>query len=807
MTSPPSPGSPSPASPAAPARIARPAAAAARTGYDGPSWAPPRPTAPRPQRPPTQSRATAERTLSRGRRLASLVPAAGLAASAGYGFHRVFTTSALAPVVPVAVLVPMALSLALSGALRKKQAAKAPPLWPSLLLTVVLWVLVVCATLFRDRGGPLPRGEVVRSVWSALLDAPHAVLTTILPVPDDAGLLVLVHAVVWLAAFASAELALRTRTVLLPAVPAVLAFGVPLVLGVDGPGSNVPAAVALVVCAALLVLTRSHAAPPNLRGLAVAVPLVAVLALLAGLVGPHAPGTAAPLDLRRDVTPPTRHPQSTSPLDEIGAWMVNPGTQLFTVRASSAANWRLAVLDHYDGAKWTSAAHLARSGGRVPAERGADPGRRRTVRQTVTVQHLPGIWLPAADRPTSIHLVKGSRALSVDPDSGEVATDANGAVGARANAGLVYRAVSETPLYDDAARLQYAPTADAPADVALPETDAGGQPIPSLKTFREYAQQATKGSSYPYQQAVKLADWLRRNYRFDPRAIPGHTYRNLEFFLTTGKRGTSEQFAASFAVMARTLNLPTRVAVGFRPGTAVGGGVRQVTGGDALAWPEVDFKGIGWVPFYPTPDKASAAGSSVAPAGQSKERRKVDEEIAHKPRTSTPPKKHGTAAGPGRTGGHGLPVWVYPPAAVLLLLLGYVLYALWLPRRRRSRRRRAPDSGGRVLGAWEQIVERLTEIGLPATSAHTATEVAAFGSRRVGGAAGEHLPALARLVNEVGYGGRTPDTASADAAWAHCDAIERVVVRSVSRRERIRRTFHPRAVYPRAVHPRALHRR
>jgi transglutaminase-like putative cysteine protease len=782
-------------SPAAPTRIAR-SAATQRAAYDGPSWAPPRPSAPKPQRPPTQSRATAGRTLPRGRRLASLVPVAGLTASAGYGFHRVFDTSALLPVLAVAVLVPMALSLALSGAPRGKPAGRTPPLWPSVLLAAVVWVLVVCATLFRDHGGPLPKGPVVRAVWSALLDAPHGILTTILPVPGDARLLVLAHAVVWLAAFAATELALRTRTVLLPAVPAVLAFGFPLVLGVDGPGSNLAPSVGLVVFAALLVLTRSRAASPGPGGPAVAVPFVAVLAVLAGLAGPHAPGISArhPLDLRKDVHPPTRHPRSTSPLDEIAAWMVNPSTDLFTVKASSAANWRLAVLDHYDGVKWTSTARMARSGGRVPAERGANPGSHTLVRQTVTVQHLPGIWLPAADRPTSIDVVRGAHALSVDPASGVVATDADGAVGARANAGLVYRAVSETPRYDDVPRLQYAPAADAPEDLALPETDAGGQPIPSLKTFRDYADEATKGSSYPYQQAVRLADWLRGHYAFDPRATPGHTYRNLEFFLTTGKRGTSEQFAASFAVMGRTLGLPTRVAVGFRPGTPAGGGVRQVTGGDALAWPEVDFKGIGWVPFYPTPDKASKGGSAVAPAGQSKERKKVDEEIARKPRTSTPPKKDGKGHGPARAGKKALPVWVYPPAALVLLVLAYVLYALWLPVRRRSRRRKAPDSGGRVLGAWEQIVERLTEIGLPATSAHTATEVAAFGAGRVGGAAGEHLPALARLVNEVGYAGRTPDAASADAAWLHCDAVERVVVRSVPRRERLRRTFHPRAL-------------
>lgn len=769
-------------------------------GHDGPAWAPPRPSAPKPER-PTPTRASAERELTRARRLWSLLPVAGLVATAGSGFHRVFDTGALLPVTLVAVVVPVLLSLALSGLLSRK--GRTTPLWPSLLLTLVLWLVTVTATLFREDGGPLPTGDAVRTVWAALLDSPHAILTTILPVPGEPELLVLPHAVVWLAAFTSAELALRTRTALLPAVPAVIAFGFPVVLGVDGPGSNIPYATALVAFAALLVLLRSRAAASGVRGLAVALPFVGVLAVAAGLLGPQAPGLSSrePYDLRQEVDPPVQHPESASPLDQIGAWMQYPDTKLFKVRATGpgapdggddSVNWRLAVLDRFNGAKWTSGAELARSGGRVPRERGADPGSRERLEQRFTVQELPGIWLPVADRPSEVEAPEGTE-VSVDPSSGVIATSADGSTGAKANAGLEYTAVSRLPRYD-VKRLQYAATTDNQADKKIPLTDESGQPIAAVKTFQDAATKATEGSSYPYQQAVKLADWLRENYKFDPNAVPGHTYRNLEYFLTSGKRGTSEQFAASFAVLARTLGLPARVAVGFRTGTETGSDTRQVTGADALAWPEVEFKGIGWVPFYPTPGEATEEGTSVAPAGQPKERKKVDEEVAEQPRTSDPakPEKDEQAGGAAQDG--GLPVWVYPPLAVLLLATAYCLYALWLPYRRRSRRRRAADSGLRVLGAWEQIVERLTEIGLPPTSAHTATEVASFGSKKVGGAAGEHLPALAKLVNEVGYAGRKPDTTSANAAWLHCDAIEKVVVRSVNRRARLRRTLHPRSL-------------
>ncbi|MGW6906031.1 DUF3488 and transglutaminase-like domain-containing protein [Streptomyces sp. NPDC054940] len=729
-------------------------------------------------------------STDRVRRLWSLLPVAALCGAAGYGFARVFPPSELLPVLAVAVFGPIVLSAVLSGLLGRRPAREndqgrrpTTPLWPSALLTAVVWAVVVSATLFHEVSDGLPGGPALRAAWSALLDAPHALLSTILPAPGEPELLVLPHAVVWTAAAVSAELALRTRSPLLPALPAVLAFGFPLVLGADGPGSSYTAAGALAGAAALLALVRSRARLP-LRALALRLPAVAAPGLVAALLGPHLPGLGTPYDLRETVTPPTVRPQSTSPLDQVAAWMRNGDESVFTVRTSGAApgNYRLAVLDRYDGTTWTSGAGLTRTGGRVPAEKGADPGRTKTLEQRVTVQSLPGIWLPTADRPSSVRTPEGT-SLSVDPDSGVLST------GEAVPRGFTYTATSHLPGYD-AERLRYAAAADDPARVKLPALDAAGQPIPSVRSFRELAERVTRGSAHPYERAVRLADWLRATYRLDPEALPGHTYRSLEFFLAEGGRGTSEQFAAAYAVLARTLGLPTRVAVGFRPGTRTGSGTWQVRGRDVLAWPEVRFSGVGWVPFHPTPGESAQGGSPAVSAKEPEERQQADRdrESAEPASPSTRPRTPGEAAhAAGSASGSGPPVWLVVPLALLLLATAYVLYALWLPHRRRSRRRGDPDARRRVLGAWQQIVERLTEIGLPATGAHTAQEVADFGAERVGDAASGRLPALATLVNEVAYGGRTPDAAAVASAWADCDAVEETVRRRVPRRTRLLR--------------------
>ena len=49
--------------------------------------------------------------------------------------------------------------------------------------------------------------------------------------------------------------------------------------------------------------------------------------------------------------------------------------------------------------------------------------------------------------------------------------------------------------------------------------------------------------------------------------------------------------------MARTLGIPSRVAVGYTPGALQPDGWYIVTGRNSHAWPEIWFDGIGWIAF------------------------------------------------------------------------------------------------------------------------------------------------------------------------------------------------------------------
>ena len=130
------------------------------------------------------------------------------------------------------------------------------------------------------------------------------------------------------------------------------------------------------------------------------------------------------------------------------------------------------------------------------------------------------------------------------------------------------------------------------------------------------------GATDPYHMAKALASYLRTDPRFTYAtiaALPSDPNRDLvDFFLfdKNGQIGYCEYFATAMAVMARTLGLPSRVAVGYAPGEQVKAGIFQVRERDAHAWAEVFFPGYGWQIFEATKSIAAvdrAPGTGIVP--------------------------------------------------------------------------------------------------------------------------------------------------------------------------------------------------
>ncbi|MEU7739238.1 transglutaminaseTgpA domain-containing protein [Nonomuraea sp. NPDC049158] len=715
------------------------------------------------------------------RRVASIVIVILLAGTAGLAFDGVFALNALIPMVTVAAVVPGVVSYALARIL---------PLWASLAVHLLVWLVAVSATLFRAQAlaGFLPSPASVRAALLGVRDSGKALLTTILPAEGDGRTIVLAHFLVWAAAVAGAELALRTRAVVLPAAPAVPVLAAAVVLGVSGPGSQLPTPAVLVGLALALALVRAARAA---RMFVAGVPLLAGLVLVAVAAGPVLPFASKPYDVRQLVAqPPSRPLAGVSPLDQVSAWLQNPYRQLFTVRSTTEANWRLAVLDRFDGVTWTSGAGYLPTGGRVPGEGSA--GSLDVVEQQFTLQKLAGPWLPAADRPQQVSLTgptpDSATSLMADPATGMLASATT-----TTREGITYRVTSGIRRYSAAELREAVPAADQAA-LVLPNGPDGRTP-PQRARLAAIARKATAGATSPMQQAVRLASYLRKHAEYDVNSPPGHSYRSIQFFLTEAKKGTTEQFAASYALLARSLGLPSRVVVGFGPGKAEGGGVRQVLAGDVLAWAEVEFKGIGWVPFYPTPARSHAGQSGDVAEGVSKQRQEIEQEISgdHADLAATPSPHRPTPQPSPRQAGHGAGTTWLPIAGAVTggLLGGYLLAVTVLPPLRR-RRRRTGDPRARVAGAWRQTLVRLRAAGVPASSrVLTAREVATLGVTALGVHAYEPLTGLADLANLTRFGDAPADQAAADMAWRHYANIDLLVRQKIALPRRLAHRLAP----------------
>ncbi len=197
----------------------------------------------------------------------------------------------------------------------------------------------------------------------------------------------------------------------------------------------------------------------------------------------------------------------------------------------------------------------------------------------------------------------------------------------------------------------------------------------------------------------------------------------LETFLDE-KTGYCVHFSSAMAVMARTLGIPARIAVGYAPGTptsteADGKQVYEVSSQLLHSWPELHFDGIGWVSFEPTPGRGietsfrsefTSPAAPVGPADDSQLNTRRDlrsDAVTDAPSRSAA--ESPSAHGPAVIG-----------AFALLLALGAP--ALTRLAKRRSRLR-PNGSGAPIDGLWQELVDSASDYGITIGNADTARMV------------------------------------------------------------------------------------
>lgn len=297
-----------------------------------------------------------------------------------------------------------------------------------------------------------------------------------------------------------------------------------------------------------------------------------------------------------------------SPYVEVRSHLVSePETVLFTASSDHPTYWRTAALDTYQNPIWTIAGDFEDVDGALP-EALSSTDSDTLITQDIEVIDLGAIWLPAAPEPfeavaTGADLSWKDGSLTVTSD---IATSDGVALRVRSG---------RANLTADDLRAAAGPDPELLEQYLRYGSDALSE------SARVLGREITAGETTRYDQARALQDYFR-GFAYDTDAV-SNRLDPIDGLLDE-RAGFAPQFASAFAVMARDLAIPSRVAVGFTWGDPV---VEEsdmttysVTGRHAHAWPEIYFPGIGWVPFEPTPGRGipgATAYTGVTPTQDS----------------------------------------------------------------------------------------------------------------------------------------------------------------------------------------------
>ncbi|MGI5212325.1 transglutaminase TgpA family protein [Plantactinospora sp. CA-290183] len=735
------------------------------------------------------------------RRLVSTTCTVLAAVVAGLLFGTVFGVPGLLVPVGVPAVVVLLAALACTG-------RPALESWRPLLATGAGLLAVVETSLWSTTLAGLPTGRTLRALGAGITDSWQLTLQSTWPARPDPALLLFVPLLVVLAAVLGIEL-LRRPGGALPALAPSLAVAVlsqfyaPLTPGVGAAAALAYAAVA----GTLLASGRSvpdDAVTPAGRGptggsparagavargaversgaLSVLPQLVPpavlglVAALLAGLLLPTAP---ARYSLRHDQAAPLPDTRLTSPLDEIAYRLASPTAPVFRVRAADAEvdRWPLVVLDTFDGVNWTSGGRYLRMGAELrPSAAVTVNVRRRSAEIEAT--GTGGPWLPSQTWPAGVS--------GIEP----LVEEGHGSLLLPGSEGVARYTLSWWQPQVDAEALS-----SAAIDPRAPGGFGGLGEVPA--GMAELAEEAVRGGRPTFQTALVLERFLRQNYRLATgNDLPtGHSWPQVADFLLRGKRGTSEQFAAAYVVLARMRSIPARLAVGFRtPAARDADGGYTVRNADVLAWPEVAVAGVGWVPLDPS--GTASAGSTAAGGGlaaltaQVRDRLPATDELRDPP--VAPPTRASDGGGPALD--LGTPQWTLLLGLPVLLLAGWLLGVPATRAGRTWRRRRRPGPGA-VVGAWEEVRDRLRGHGVPVSAGMTVRDLAAEAGPVTGPGTAEELRRLGAVVDRALWSGAAPTGEDVRQAWDTVRAVRRGLARR-GWRARLRALFDPRTLRP-----------
>ncbi len=467
--------------------------------------------------------------------------------------------------------------------------------------------------------------------------------------------------------------------------------------------------------------------------------------------------------------------------------------------------FRLSVLSRFNGSQWTPGDReipdtQTATGPLPPLDGVAIDVQRREFKYDVRIgEDFSSTWLPTTAQTTQI-------AASTDWRYDVNTRDFIAARDDVTTAGMTYDFTGAQLTYDADAMNSAVSGAGTVAGIF---TDIP----PGLNNeIRRQAASVTADGQTRFQKAQLLQQWFREDgdFRYDQAQVEsaGSGGADLLAFLDD-KVGYCEQFAATMAIMARVLGIPSRVAVGFLEPERSTNGAWVFSAHDLHAWPELYFPGSGWVRFEPTPQAragtvpdyttADFAPVTEAPSPSAAEPSELLPERGASPSADAGSADENTSSIP----------WV--PILAGILGLAVVALLLLTPRLVRAARRRRRLAGG-IEDLWVELRDVARDLGHAWPDGRSPRRAGEWlgrllappvaGSeradrpRRGRDQAPEAAAALDRLVRVLEHSrySREPETFTAERFADDAELVEAALAAGVTPREVRRATWWPTSV-------------
>jgi hypothetical protein len=622
------------------------------------------------------------------------------------------------------------------------------------LIEAAVWVVFMTAVFLSDTAllWLFPTPETVRELPIILGKAAEEISLGAAPLDESASLSFLIVGAMGLLAIIVDHVVLTARMPLLAAIGVV---SVSLIPAIVVPGEVDVSGFVFLAVAILVLLraeTRSRERPPErvaerTAGVpATALGIGAVAIIVAVVATPLLPepslrtgtgfGPGGGIDATLQLGDDLRRPQEV----EVMRVRTNQPTPPY-LRATTASR--------FDGAEWEP--DRVRS---VPLDADLSLGvvsvdsdiKVTQYTTSVEVTSLSSVWLPVAFPAVGV--------TGLDGRWNAVPYNRTVVVQAGSTQGQTYDVLTDQP------RPTLEQMRSLEANVTETRDETTVLPVDLPPVIGELAIEVTAGATTDYDRLIALQRWFRGGefeYSLDAPVDDGFDGSGVEAvaqFLEK-KAGYCVHFASAFALMARTMKMPSRIVIGYLPGTPTGETIDQqpvfsVSSRQLHAWPEVFFEGVGWIAFEPTVGlgvPTSFSPGSSLPGGPNTP---IEATPGATPRPSDTalinPEDPSGLRGDSASASDAESVSALPVLGALLAIL-LILAIPAVARELRNRQLAAASRRGDAAAAWTMVQDAAIDVAIPVPASESPR---AFANR---------------LVNEYG--------APLDAMDVIVDAIER----------------------------------